>query len=100
MVVRPWQADPAIHSLVGYPNHPSYPSGHSCYSAAGAETLSYFFPVERESLWQMTEEASISRLYGGIHFRFDLEAGKEMGRQIGELARDFAIGENWSTFVP
>src|SRR5206468_2678915 len=40
--IRPWQADPLITVVpaVGKPNHPSYPSGHSCLSAAGADVLS------------------------------------------------------------
>lgn len=100
LVVRPWQVDPGIAGLVGYPNHPSYPSGHSCFSGAAAETLSYFFPVEREALWQMAEEASISRLYGGIHYRFDLEAGKELGRQVGELAKLYAVERRRDTSTP
>jgi len=100
MVVRPWQADPRISALVGYPNHPSYPSGHSCFSSASAETLSYFFPAERENLWQMASEASISRFYGGIHYLFDMEAGTEIGRQIGALAEEFAATQKWYPFVP
>jgi hypothetical protein len=100
LVVRPWQADPNIAGLVGYPNHPSYPSGHSCFSGASAEILSYFFPAERESLWQLADEASLSRFYGGIHYLFDLEAGKEIGRQIGKLAQDYAKNQSWIPFAP
>lgn len=95
MVVRPWQADPSISTLVGYPNHPSYPSGHSVFSWSAAEVLSYFFPNEREDLLDMAEEASMSRLYGGIHYRFDMEAGKKIGIQVGELAQDFAKKQGW-----
>ncbi len=97
-VVRPWQADPSITSLIGYPNHPSYPSGHSCFSGAAAEILAYFFPSERESLWAMAEEASISRLYGGIHYRFDLIAGKELGRQVALLVQSSLTPLAWSVF--
>ena len=100
LVIRPWQADPTIAALVGYPNHPSYPSGHSCFSSASAEVLSFFFPAEHDSLWAMAEEASISRFYGGIHYRFDMEAGKEIGRQIGSLAEQYARGKNWSSASP
>lgn len=95
LVVRPWQANPEIDGLVGYPNHPSYPSGHSCFSSAGAEVLSLFFPEEKIELNEMAKEASISRLYGGIHYRFDLEAGLELGRQVGELSNQFAIEQGW-----
>jgi membrane-associated phospholipid phosphatase len=100
LVIRPWQADTRIASLVGYPNHPSYPSGHSCFSGASAEALGYFFPAEKDTLWQLAEEASISRLYGGIHYEFDLTAGKEIGRQVGDLMETFAVGQGWSPFTP
>lgn len=95
MVIRPWQADPTITSLVGYPNHPSYPSGHSCFSWAGAETLAYLFPQESKTLIDMAEEASISRMYGGLHYYMDIEAGKEIGKQVGLLAREYAAHQNW-----
>ena len=36
------------------------------------------------------EEASISRLYGGIHYRTDLEVGKAHGQRIGGYTVSFA----------
>lgn len=95
MVVRPWQVDPAITTLVGYPNHPSYPSGHSCFSWAAAEILSYFFPNEREALLEMADEASVSRVYGRIHYPFDIVAGKEIGIQVAQVMQAFAISQGW-----
>jgi membrane-associated phospholipid phosphatase len=86
-VLRPSQADPAITLPIGLPNHPSYPSGHSCLTAAMMATLSQAFPKERARLEAMVEEAGLSRLYGGIHYRFDLEAGREIGRAAAALAR-------------
>jgi hypothetical protein len=51
-LIRPWRADPAINvvAAVGKPNHPSYPSGHSCLSASGASVLSTFFPEKTGQL--------------------------------------------------
>ena len=65
--IRPWQADHAITLVpaVGVPNHPSYPSGHSCVSSSGAEVLSTFFPADRDRLSAMVTEAGLSRMYGG-----------------------------------
>ena len=85
--VRPWQADPLITvvAAVGKPNHPSYPSGHSCLSASGADVLSTFFPEERDRLTAMVTEAGLSRMYGGIHYRFDIEAGQELGRDVARF---------------
>ena len=83
---RPSQADPAITTPVGLPNFPSYVSGHSAFSGAGAEVLGFFFPNEASSLRAQAEEAAMSRLYGGIHYRFDSEVGLRMGRAIAALA--------------
>src|SRR5262249_21691528 len=73
--LRPSHADPTITLPVGLPNFPSYPSGHSTFSGAAAEVLDYFFPSEKARFDAMAEEASMSRIYGGIHYRFDGEQG-------------------------
>jgi len=85
-LIRPSQADRAITTPVGLPNFPSYVSGHSGFSGAAADVLGYFFPAERASLAAQAEEAAMSRIYGGIHYRFDSEAGLRMGRAIAALA--------------
>jgi len=85
-LIRPSQADPAITTPVGLPNFPSYVSGHSGFSGAAADVLGYFFPAERASLDAQAEEAAMSRIYGGIHYRFDSEVGLRMGRAIAALA--------------
>jgi membrane-associated phospholipid phosphatase len=87
-LVRPWKADLLITTTtaVGKPNHPSYPSGHSCVSASGAEVLSTFFPEDRDRLSAMVTEAGLSRMYGGIHFRFDIDAGQALGRDVAQFA--------------
>src|SRR2546427_11948586 len=48
--IRPPQADPGIKLIpaIGLPNHPSYPSAHSCFSAAAAEMLSEVFPANAD----------------------------------------------------
>ena len=45
-LIRPSQADPLINLPVGLPNHPSYPSGHSCITSAYATVLASAFPDE------------------------------------------------------
>ena len=86
MVPRPWQVDPAISTPIGRPPHPSYPSGHSCMSAAATEVLAHFYFRDGPRLRQLGEDAGWSRVCGGIHYRFDVEAGKEIGTSVGELA--------------
>jgi membrane-associated phospholipid phosphatase len=83
---RPYQADPAITTPVGRPNFPSYPSAHSCLSAAAAGVLAGFFPFAADDLQAMVQEAGVSRIYGGLHFRFDITAGQELGFAVAELA--------------
>jgi hypothetical protein len=84
--IRPSQADPGITLATPLPNHPSYPSAHSCESGAYSEVLSDAFPSERASLGEIEHEASMSRVYGGIHYRFDGDAGLALGHEAGRLA--------------
>jgi hypothetical protein len=90
---RPGQMDPSIQTVIGLPNFPSYPSGHSTFSASAATVLSYLFPQAASDFDAMKDEASVSRLYGGIHYRSDIERGKEHGARIGGYAVRLAQGD-------
>ena len=90
---RPSQLDPAIKTDIGLPNFPAYPSGHSTFSAAAATVLSYAFPASSAEFMQMADEAGMSRLYGGIHFRSDITEGKAHGVRIGSFTVRFAQGD-------
>ncbi|MFD2203933.1 phosphatase PAP2 family protein [Shivajiella indica] len=83
---RPVETIPGFKTILGTPNFPAYTSGHSTFSAAGAEVLAYFFPSDANQFRAWAEEAAISRLYGGIHYRFDAEIGTEQGRLVGSYA--------------
>jgi hypothetical protein len=78
--------DPAWTSFIVTPPFPSYVSGHSSTSGAAATVLTRFFPSRGRVLARIADEAAISRLYGGIHFRSDNERGLELGRKVGEVA--------------
>ncbi|HEY2103716.1 MAG TPA: phosphatase PAP2 family protein [Chthoniobacterales bacterium] len=84
---------------------PSYPGAHAAISAAGAEVLIFFFGqddfefnvtsevlpgVERSftSLSAAAEEATLSRIFAGQHFRFDLTAGQQVGREVADFVTD------------
>jgi membrane-associated phospholipid phosphatase len=88
---RPSQLDPDIRTVIGLPNFPSYISGHSTYSAAAADVLSYIFPSAAATFDAMKEEAAISRLYAGIHYRSDIDVGKSVGRRVGDYTVRFAL---------
>ena len=89
--------------LFATPAHPSYISTHSDLSGTGASILSAFFGDDEAftfsiagdtrsftSLHQAELDAANSRLWGGIHFRFDNEAGLALGEGVG--ARVLASG--------
>ena len=90
------------HPLLQTPPFPEYTSGHSVISTAAAETLTdlfgdnFSFDDDTETLYGLpvrhfksfraaANEAAISRLYGGIHFRDAIVNGQQMGRQVGEI---------------
>jgi membrane-associated phospholipid phosphatase len=92
--------DKSWEPLLITPPFPEYPSGHSTQSGASAEVLTALFGADFAfedtthvadglpgrhfpSFRAAAEEAGISRLYGGIHFRAAIERGLEQGRCIG-----------------
>jgi hypothetical protein len=48
--------------------------------------LSEFFPEKRAQLEAMVVQAGLSRMYGGIHYRFDIAAGQTLGRNVAAFA--------------
>jgi len=92
--IRPSQANTAITLSFALPNHPSYPSGHSCVSSAAAKALSHLFPTKTSEVDAWLTEAGLSRMYAGIHYRFDITAGKELGVKVARraIALDRHIG--------
>jgi membrane-associated phospholipid phosphatase len=94
-------ADPAWTPFLVTPAHPSYISGHSGYSGAAAAVLATFFGSDAvafsfssDSLPGVTrsfasfsataQECSDSRVYAGIHWRFDVQAGQAVGKEVGD----------------
>jgi hypothetical protein len=83
---RPSQVNPAIKTLTGLPNFPAYTSGHSTFSGAAATILGYLIPAKANAFTEMAKEASLSRLYGAIHYRSDCEEGLKCGNAVGAYA--------------
>jgi membrane-associated phospholipid phosphatase len=84
---------------------PSYPGAHAVISAAGAEVLISFFRgrhlefsvtsevmpgVERSftSFPAAAEEATLSRIFAGQHFLFDLTTGQRLGSDVADFIVD------------
>lgn len=95
------KVDQAWRPLLQTPPFPEYTSGHSVISTASAVVLTayfgenfsfldtselYFGLPERpfNSFLQASQEAAISRLYGGIHYRDAIENGVEQGEKIAQ----------------
>lgn len=88
---RPSQVDTRIKTLTGLPNFPSYTSGHSTFSGAAATILGHIIPEKATEYNNMASEASLSRLYGAIHYRSDCEKGLTCGKKVGDYAIQRAI---------
>jgi len=88
-------------SFIVTPPFPDYTSGHSTFSAAAATVLPLFYGTEDlpfttgsdflpgvfrsfSTCLDAAEEAAVSRIYGGIHFRSASEDGLQAGSSIGE----------------
>ena len=83
---RPSQMDDRIKTVTGLPNFPSYISGHSTFSGAAATVLGYIVPDKAQQYADMAREASMSRMYGAIHYRSDCEQGLIAGQKVGSYA--------------
>jgi membrane-associated phospholipid phosphatase len=66
------------------PPFPSYPSGHSTISSAAAEVFAELFPDAAAAYRAKANEASLSRVYAAVHYRFDVEAGDTLGVHVGQ----------------
>ncbi|MEO5682297.1 MAG: vanadium-dependent haloperoxidase [Chitinophagaceae bacterium] len=94
--------DPGWSPFLQTPPFPEYTSGHSTITRAAATVLSKLFGdhfsfqdssdlqyigLQRhfDSFIQAADEASVSRLYGGIHYRISIEEGSNAGKKTGEL---------------
>jgi PAP2 superfamily len=93
-------ADPTYKPYILTPCFPSYPSNHGSASNSAAEVLRRVYGEGGHAITmanpavpgltfhyttfdQITSDISDARIYGGIHFRFDQEAGADLGRDIG-----------------
>jgi hypothetical protein len=93
-------ADPDWSSLIVNPPYPTYAGNAATTGATSATILALFFGREDINVearwegnpgwtrsyagfWELAEEQARSRVYGGIHFNFDSDAGKSVGRNVG-----------------
>lgn len=100
-------ADPSWTPLLGVPNHPEYPSAHSCITPAGAMAAARFLGTDEidytvpsitglgdrhfATVKDLRTEVTNARIWGGIHFRSAVEAGTQIAKRTANyvLARHF-----------
>jgi hypothetical protein len=90
--MRPSQVDLELKPLFPPPNHPSYPAAHACISTAAGQTLAGLFPRDAEPLRALAKQAADSRMWAGIHFPSDVEAGRVIGEAVAKQAVVLASG--------
>jgi hypothetical protein len=102
------EPDPLFTPLMAAPCFPGYPSAHATLSSAARQVLENLFGSRRRSLAlsnpavpgttlrysrlkEITEDIDDARVYGGIHFRFEQDAGADLGRYIGDYVHKHTI---------
>ena len=80
--LRPHMLDADITPLFPVPPFPSYPSNHSTLSTARSEVLAYLFPERAEFIRAIGKEAGDSRIWAGIHYEMDNQAGVTLGKAV------------------
>ena len=95
--IRPFML--GVTPLFPTPNHPSYPAAHGCLSGAISAALAYLFPRDAAALNALGTEAGESRLWGGIHFRSDIETGLALSRAVAKLVIERAESDGSQSSV-
>ena len=96
-----WTTPGAFTPLIGTPCFPSYPSNHGTGSGAArtvleraygrrGHSIDVFHPLaptivlHYSDLRAITDDVADARVYGGIHFRYDQDAGERQGHAVGQ----------------
>jgi VCPO second helical-bundle domain len=105
-------ADPSwLPLLAATPNHPEYPSAHSCLTPAGGRVIARFLGTDEidytvpsitglgdrhyDRLQDLEYEVGNARIWGGIHYRTAIEDGSQLGMKVANqvLAHHFHATE-------
>jgi hypothetical protein len=89
--------DPVWSPLLTTPNHPEYPSAHACLTPAGGRVIARFLGTDHidftvpsltglgdrhfDQVKDLEYDVNNARLWGGIHYRFSVEDGTEIGKK-------------------
>jgi hypothetical protein len=86
--IRPFQAHPGLGTLFPTPNHPSYPAAHGAGSGAAGAMAAYLFPRDAAFFTDNANQLAQSRLWAGIHYPSDIDAGLALGRTVAQTVID------------
>ena len=92
---------PGWRPLVSTPNHPEYPSAHATITSAVAEVLTHFLGTDQldvdvhgtpslsvtrhfATADDLRADADNARVWAGLHYRFSVQAGSLLGRQVAD----------------
>jgi hypothetical protein len=106
--IREGNLDPKWLSLVFTPPFPAYPSGHATIGGAARAVLEEEFGRDGHTITlthpavpdivlhyttfkQITDDIDEARIYGGVHYRFDQEAGALQGKRVGRYVLRHAL---------
>ena len=93
--------NPLVGAYLPAPNFPSYPSVHAATAGAAETVLAHLFPDERAELKALADEAAMLLASCKVEFLSDVEVGRAMGEQVGELVLAWAAEDNAdATFDP
>ncbi len=107
--IRKVMLDTGWKSLIPTPPHPEYTAAHAAVSGASATILAHYFggnyrfsdktyestlgARSYDSFDDYANEAGMSRLYGGIHYRPSIVRGIAQGKMVGQAMADFTISD-------
>jgi len=96
--------DPAWTPLLGTPNHPEYPSGHSCVTPAGGRVIAGFLGTRHidvtvpsltglgdrhfDTVGDLQHEVGHARIWGGIHYRSAIDDGVTIAARVSRQVLD------------
>ncbi len=89
--------DSSIKPLTSIPNVPVYPSEHAVVAGAVSVVMAYLFPAMGETYFDLAEEAARSRVFAGAAFPSDVNAGLQLGRQVGQMVIAYAMADGSNT---
>jgi membrane-associated phospholipid phosphatase len=93
----PSTVDATIQPLIAIPKVPAYPSEQAVVAGAASVVMSWLFPAMGEIYTDLAEEAARSRVFAGVAFPSDVDAGLQLGRQVGQMVIAYAMADGSST---